>query len=157
MRAYIGLGSNLSDPKRQLDQAVQTLRSHPSLGFIAVAPYYASRPWGVLDQPDFLNTVVSVTSSLSPLDLLKQLQAIENQQGRVRGRRWGERCIDCDLLLFGDLRLESPELTLPHLYLEEREFVLAPLADLAPQLVLPSGYTVQARLAEIRKTGVSVW
>lgn len=153
MRAYIGLGSNLSDPKSQLDRAVKTLAAHPELSFIAVAPYYRSKPWGVLDQPDFLNTVLSVSTSLGPFELLNLLQAVENQQGRVRGRRWGERCIDCDLLLFGDLRIESPELTLPHLYLEEREFVLAPLADLAPQLVLPSGRTVTARLAELQAAG----
>lgn len=153
MLAYIGLGSNLSDPKSQLDRAVKTLGTHPELSLIAVAPYYLSKPWGVLDQPNFLNTVLSLSSSLGPFELLDVLQTVENQQGRVRGRRWGERCIDCDLLLFGDLRIESPELTLPHLYLEEREFVLAPLADLAPQLVLPSGRTVKARLAELQEAG----
>lgn len=143
---YIGLGSNWDDPERQLRQAVAALEHLPASHLLAVAPFYRSKPWGVLDQPDFLNTVVKLETELTPLELWEQLQRIEKNQLRVKQRRWGERTIDCDILLFGNLRLKSAQLTIPHLYLEEREFVLVPLADVEPTLILPSGQLLQTKL-----------
>lgn len=154
---YVGLGSNWGEPAQQVQTALTALAHLPATELAAVAPWYRSKPWGVLDQPDFLNTVVKLNTRLSPEALLAELQLIETRQQRVRTRRWGERTIDCDILLFGDLRLKSAQLTIPHLYLEEREFVLVPLADLAPTLVLPSGQSLQAKLASLDRRNLTLW
>lgn len=134
--AYIGLGSNLAGPVRQVERALDELDGLPLTRRLARSPLYRSRPVGPQDQPDFVNAVASVTTRLSPLALLDQLQALEQRHRRVRQRHWGPRTLDLDLLLFDTRHLASARLTLPHPGLLERAFVLIPLAGIAPNLVL---------------------
>ncbi|MGD9387908.1 MAG: 2-amino-4-hydroxy-6-hydroxymethyldihydropteridine diphosphokinase [Gammaproteobacteria bacterium] len=145
--AYIGLGSNLDDPARQLAQAVAALGHLPSSRLVSVSSVYRNPPMGPADQPDYLNAVAGILTALEPAELLARLQAIEAAQGRRRdGERWGPRTLDLDLLLHGSVRLQSESLTLPHPGLRSRPFVLVPLAEIAPGLRLPDGSLV-ARLA----------
>ena len=137
--AYIGLGSNLQDPLLQIKQALAALASLPSASALRVSPLYQSQAIGPGEQPDYLNGVVEISTTLAPLELLEQLQNIEHQQGRQRTLRWGARTIDLDVLLYDDITLHSDRLELPHPRLEERNFVIYPLYDLAPTLVLPNG------------------
>ena len=134
--AYIGLGSNLDAPQRRVEQALAALDRLPVTRLLAASPCYASKPVGPKDQPDFVNAVAQVTTRLSPLALLDQLQALEQQHRRRRLRHWGPRTLDMDLLLYGDRALDLPRLKLPHPAMLERAFVLFPLADIAPALML---------------------
>ncbi|WP_108649884.1 2-amino-4-hydroxy-6-hydroxymethyldihydropteridine diphosphokinase [Dongshaea marina] len=142
---YIALGSNLGQPLQQLEAAQKALSSLPETTLESFSPIYHSPPMGPSDQPDYLNAVAKITTRLSPLQLLDALQSIELSQGRQRLRRWGERTLDLDLLLYGDELIEQPRLTVPHYGMKERAFVLYPLADIAPQLTLPCG----TRLSEL--------
>lgn len=135
--AYIGVGSNLDDPAAQVQRAFTALAGLGDTLLVARSRLYGSRPMGPADQPDYVNAVAGLLTSLPPLDLLHALQGFEAAQGRRRERRWGERTLDLDLLLYGTLRLETPELTLPHPGLAQRAFVLHPLADIAPDLAVP--------------------
>lgn len=134
---YIALGSNLDNPLKQLQQAVRSLQNFAN--GLVVSPFYGSKPLGPQDQPDYVNAVAKFETELSPLDLLDALQRIENEQGRVRLRRWGERTLDLDILLYGNEKIESDRLTVPHYDMHNREFVIVPLYDIAPDLVLPNG------------------
>jgi len=129
-RCYVGLGANLGDPLRQLREAARALADLPACRPGPLSPLYRSRPLGPQDQPDFLNAVAPLDTSLDPLDLLDALQRIEAAAGRVRGRRWGPRTLDLDLLLYGSRQLDLPRLTVPHPGIGCRAFVLWPLADL---------------------------
>ena len=151
MKAYISLGSNLGDRAEALDQAVQRLRRRPGLRVTALSPVYETEPEGIVDQPKFLNQVVELATELDPDVLLGVLRGIENELGRVRRERWGPRTIDLDLLLYGDRRIESPTLQVPHPRMLERRFVLEPLADVAPDLVIPGsgGLTVRRALDDL--------
>lgn len=137
--AYIGLGSNLADPLSQLARAVAALATLPQSHLMAQSPFYASRPVGPQDQPDFVNGAVHLRTGLTPLALLDALQAIEHAQHRERLRHWGPRTLDLDLLLFGETEIHHPRLTVPHIELPNRDFVLQPLLDLNPDLQLPDG------------------
>lgn len=151
--AYVGLGSNLGDPPAQLRRALASLGGLPATRLLSVSSFYRSPPLGPAGQPDYLNAVAGLLTTLPALELLAALQAIETAQGRRRdGERWGPRTLDLDLLLHGDARLASPSLTLPHPGLRERAFVLVPLAEIAPGLRLPDG-TAVARLAGAVDTG----
>ncbi|MCZ6558097.1 MAG: 2-amino-4-hydroxy-6-hydroxymethyldihydropteridine diphosphokinase [SAR324 cluster bacterium] len=151
---YIGLGSNIA-PERNLVAAMEALRM--ALRPIAVSPVYRTPPWGVTDQADFLNAVLEAETALQPLPLLDTLQAIEASLARQRTRRWGPRSIDLDILLYGDLLLESERLTLPHARLHERGFILKPLCDLNPGLLHPVLRKDMAQLwAETDQTGIIV-
>ncbi|MCF9033397.1 2-amino-4-hydroxy-6-hydroxymethyldihydropteridine diphosphokinase [Acinetobacter nectaris] len=130
---YIGLGSNLGDSLAILKEAVSQLRKE---GEIRVSKLYSTPPMGPQDQPDYLNAVVELRTDLAPLALLDVLQRIENESGRVRLRRWGERTLDLDLLLYGDLEISNDRLTVPHVGLFERDFVLLPLLDLNEKIVV---------------------
>ncbi|MFG6158433.1 2-amino-4-hydroxy-6-hydroxymethyldihydropteridine diphosphokinase [Halomonas sp. 1390] len=134
--AWIGLGSNLDGPHEHVARALEELNRLPLTRRIAASRLYASRPVGPADQPDYVNAVAHLATRLSPLALLDQLQALEQRHGRVRGRRWGPRTLDLDLLLYDDRRLALPRLTLPHPEMTRRAFVLVPLAELAPGLAL---------------------
>lgn len=141
MRVFIGLGSNLGDRAYYLDAAIAALTG-PMLKIVAVSRIYETEPWGVMDQPLFWNQVIEVDTTLEPLDLLHTCQEIEHQLGRERKVHWGPRTIDIDLLLYDNRASETEELRLPHPYLEDRAFVLAPLREIAPELVLPSGRSI---------------
>jgi len=140
--AFIGLGSNLENPLGQLARAVVELAALPQTHLVAQSPFYASRPVGPQDQPDFVNGAVWLRTDLPPHSLLDHLQAIEQTHGRERLRHWGPRTLDLDLLIYGRQVLCDERLTLPHRELPNRDFVLQPLLDLAPDLQLPDGTPV---------------
>jgi 2-amino-4-hydroxy-6-hydroxymethyldihydropteridine diphosphokinase len=136
--AYIGVGSNLEDPQAQVRGAFLKLAGLPSTRVILTSPIYVSRPFGSIEQPDFANAVAGILTQLDPHALLEGLHTIEAAQGRSRERvRWGPRVIDLDVLVYGCQRLADPQLTLPHPGIVERNFVLYPLADIAPDLDIP--------------------
>jgi 2-amino-4-hydroxy-6-hydroxymethyldihydropteridine diphosphokinase len=146
--AYVGLGSNLDGPRRQLERALEAMASLPRTRLVAVSGFYLNPPLGPPGQPDYLNAVAGLLTRLEPEALLAALQEIEVAQGRLReGVRWGPRTLDLDLLLHGTARRDSAKLTLPHPGLRERAFVIVPLAEIAPGLRLPDG-TLVARLAQ---------
>ncbi|RUO80667.1 2-amino-4-hydroxy-6-hydroxymethyldihydropteridine diphosphokinase [Idiomarina tyrosinivorans] len=141
---YIGLGSNQQHPEHQLLQALQAIKQLPDSRLLAHSGFYQSAPMGPQDQPDYINAVAAVASTLAPFALLQQLQHIEQQQGRVRDRRWGERTLDLDILLSDAIVLRHPRLNIPHIGLTERDFALLPLLEIAPQARLPNGKALQA-------------
>ncbi len=138
--AYIGLGSNLDDPELQIRQAVAAIRHIPQSQVSKISSLYHSRPMGPQDQPDYMNAVLALETELTPLELLDQLQAIENNAGRVRkDQRWDARVLDLDILLYNSQIINNERLTVPHYGLKEREFVLLPLAEICSELLLPDG------------------
>lgn len=146
-RVYIGLGSNLAEPRRQLEAALAALARLPHCRLVAVSSLYASDPLGPPDQPRYVNAAAALDCELTPLELLDALQAIEREQGRERkAERWGPRTLDLDILLFGDLQLDEERLTVPHYHMHARAFVLYPLAEIAPDLRLPDGQALQTLL-----------
>jgi 2-amino-4-hydroxy-6-hydroxymethyldihydropteridine diphosphokinase len=147
MRAYIGLGSNLDAPAEQLRQAFAALAQLPNTQLVATSGLYTSDSL-LPGQPRYTNAVAAVETELEPLALLDALQAIENNQGRVRGERWGPRTLDLDILLAGEQVLDEPRLKVPHYHMHARAFVLYPLAELVPQgFVLPDGRSLASLLA----------
>ena len=147
--AYVGLGSNLGEPERQIEQALELLAAEEGIELRTVSTLRWTDPVGYEDQPRFLNGAVELRTTLSARELLERLLAIERSLGRVRGEgpRFGPRPIDLDLLLHGDEVLDEPGLQLPHPRLHERRFALEPLAELDPALELPGWGPVQALLA----------
>lgn len=140
---YLGLGANLNTPKKQLDNAIVALKALPNCEFVAVSHYYASKPMGPKDQPDYVNAVACIKTSLAPEALLDLTQAIELEHGRIRkSQRWGARTLDIDILLFGEQIINTERLIVPHYGLHEREFVVYPLQEIAPALILPSGIAI---------------
>ena len=135
--AYLGLGANLGDRSANIHNALSTLHSCPEIEVMQMSSLYETTPVGVTDQPDFLNGVAALRTTLPPRGLLDILLHIENQMGRTRNLRWGPRVIDMDLLLYGDQQIHLPGLTVPHPRLRQRAFVLVPLAEIAPDLLLP--------------------
>lgn len=130
-KTYIGLGSNLGDSRQILCEAIAKLKT---LGEVKVSKLYQSPPMGPQDQPNYLNAVAELNTDLTPLDLLDQLQRFEKEAGRVRLRRWGERTLDLDLLIYGDEKIQNERLTVPHIGILERDFVVIPLLDLDADL-----------------------
>ncbi|MCA9018222.1 MAG: 2-amino-4-hydroxy-6-hydroxymethyldihydropteridine diphosphokinase, partial [Planctomycetaceae bacterium] len=135
--AYIGLGSNLDDPMQQVLTACDELKQLSESSLLVCSSLYRSPPMGPTDQPDYINAVAAVETTLEPHKLLAQLQAIEHRHGRVRERRWGARTLDMDLLIYGDQILSDATLILPHPGLAERAFVLYPLQEIARSLIVP--------------------
>ena len=135
--AYIGLGSNLEEPARQLDEACRRLSLIEGLEITRVSSYYKTEPVGVLDQPWFINAAASLRTRLSPEDLLAALLKVENDMGRVRKQRWGPRLVDLDLLLYNNNVVNMPHLQVPHPEMASRGFVLLPLAEIAPEAYHP--------------------
>lgn len=147
---FLGLGANLGDRRAALRAAVAELRA--VLADVRISALYETAPWGDADQPPFLNAALRGRTSLAPLELLDQTQAIEARLGRVRsGRRWGPRAIDIDILLYGSETVAHPRLAIPHPLIRERAFVLRPLADLAPSRAIPPDYVQTAELLTIVK------
>ncbi|MCO1334663.1 2-amino-4-hydroxy-6-hydroxymethyldihydropteridine diphosphokinase [Microbulbifer sp. OS29] len=143
---YIGLGSNLSEPNKQLRSALSATDQIPNTRLLRCSSYYSSAPVGPGEQPDYLNAVAELQTALPPLKLLDQLQSIELAHGRERSIRWGARTLDLDILLFGQSQIDLPRLQVPHPRMNERNFVLQPLAELAPEAELPGGESLQALL-----------
>jgi len=140
--AYIGLGSNLADPAAQLARAISELAMLPQTTLVAQSPFYASRPVGPQDQPDFINGAVHLVTTLTAHQLLDHLQHIEQAHGRERLQHWGPRTLDLDILVFGNDCIQDERLTVPHAELANRDFALQPLLDLTPDLTLPTGQAV---------------
>ena len=132
----MGLGSNLGNTQKNIDSAIHHIKLIAGIEYSAKAKYYKSKAWGKANQNDFLNTVVEIKTTLRPLSLLKKLQSIEEQMGRVRKEKWGERNIDIDILTYGKERIQLENLLIPHPYITQRSFVLAPLYELNPNLSL---------------------
>jgi len=152
---YVALGCNLGDRLNNLASAVSALRDHTDCQNVVSSSVYETDPMGPQDQPDYLNAVVSMETSLAPLKLLSELQNIENNHGRVRdGTRWGPRTLDLDLLLYADDIIEHESLSVPHPGIAERSFVLQPLAELAPDLIVPGKARVTDLLSQCRQFGI---
>ena len=134
-KIFIGLGSNLDEPLLQLENAIESLKIIKDSEVINVSGFYRSQPMGPQDQPDYINAVAEMKTTLSAEQLLNALQKIENEQGRVRVQRWGARTLDLDILLFGDEVINTERLTVPHNGIKERNFVLYPLNDLLDENV----------------------
>ncbi|RTZ67702.1 MAG: 2-amino-4-hydroxy-6-hydroxymethyldihydropteridine diphosphokinase [Aquificaceae bacterium] len=147
---YIGLGSNLGDSIAYLDNAVDSLRASQAITHLSLSHFYRSKPHGPQNQPDYINAVARFETSIDPHALLSLLQKIENNNDRQRnGERWGARTLDLDLLLYGNMIIDSETLIVPHPYMRERSFVLYPLQELAPDLVFPDGETLANSISRL--------
>ena len=151
--AYVGLGSNLGNRKEHLAEALRRLDADPTITVVTVSSVYETAPVGVADQPAFLNCVAEVRVTCRARELLQRCLQIEADMGRVRQERWGPRNIDLDVLIFGDECIAEPDLIVPHPRLAERQFVLVPLAEIAPGLRLPDGRTA-AEAADLMAKGI---
>ena len=151
--AYVALGSNLGDPRQQVLDAMEALAKLPDTRLLKRSQLYRTPPWGVLEQPPFINAAVQLDTTLSPHGLLDALIEIEQTAGRVRAQRNGPRTLDLDLLYVDGVQLDEERLTLPHPRMAERAFVLLPLHDLAPSLLLPGQGTVAELLARLDLAG----
>lgn len=151
--AYLGLGGNLGDRRRYLSDAVLALNSSAGIRVEKLSSVFETAPMGIVDQPRFYNLVVQVTTTLPPDELLRRCLQIEKGLGRVRAERWGPRTIDLDLLWFEGVTLHEPELTLPHPRMKERAFVLVPLAEIAPMLLL-DGVPVEKLANQLDSSGL---
>lgn len=153
-KVYIGLGSNLGDPRKNLEKARQFIDEIPLTRITRVSSLYSSRPWGVKDQPDFINQVVEIETGLPPGELLQKLLEIEKHMGRKRLVKWGPRVIDLDILLYGSLTISEEDLQVPHPFLTQREFVVVPLLELEPELALPDGTMLREKLEGLDLTAI---
>ena len=155
---YIALGSNLADPLNQVESALLALKQLPDTRFIQCSRFYRTKPLGPQDQPDYLNAVVELKTRLQPEQLLDFTQAIELKHGRVRkAERWGPRTLDLDILLFGQQTINTSRLTIPHYDMKNREFMLYPLAEIAPDLVFPTGESLSSIINRLDRNGLTYW
>lgn len=155
--AYIALGSNLDDPRAQVERGFAALETLPHSRLVLRSRLYASKPLGAIPQPDFVNAAAGVLTQLSPRELLAALKRLETELGRtVPVERWGPRRIDFDLLAYGDVRVAESDLTIPHPGVSERGFVLYPLAEIAPDLLIPSVGVVRALATRVSAEGLRV-
>lgn len=154
-RAFIGLGGNLGDPQAAMREALHLLEASPDIRITAVSSLYRTPPWGKVDQPEFLNAVAAVETRLEPRGLLDLCLANESQLKRVRTERWGPRVIDMDILWFEGRSVDEPGLQVPHPRMEDRAFVMVPLAEIAPNLPVGEMTAVEASL-RLDATGITV-
>lgn len=146
---YIGLGSNLADPRTQVESGLAALARLPRSTLLRRSRLYRSAPWGNTEQPEFINAVAELETFLQPRELLEQLLRIEREAGRTRnGERWGPRVLDLDILVHGERVLDEPGLHVPHAHLAQRAFVLVPLAEIAPDLQVPGLGPIHGLLAQ---------
>ncbi len=156
--AYIALGSNQASPLEQVASALNAIAAIPQSRVVATSSFYRTPPLGPQDQPDYLNAAVALETELSPEALLDHTQRIELEQGRVRkAERWGPRTLDLDIMLFGDLTLSTPRLTVPHYDMKNRAFMLVPLAEIAPDSTFPDGLRVVDVLEKLSRAGITYW
>jgi 2-amino-4-hydroxy-6-hydroxymethyldihydropteridine diphosphokinase len=153
--ALVAFGGNLGDVRDTLDRAVAAFADGKDVRLLARSSDYRTPPWGIEDQPPFVNLAIAVDTGLAPHALLARAQAVERALGRERAKelRWGPRAVDIDLIAYDDLALDTPDLTLPHARLFERAFVLVPLAEIAPERVI-GGIKVRDALARVDRTGI---
>jgi 2-amino-4-hydroxy-6-hydroxymethyldihydropteridine diphosphokinase len=153
--AFVALGGNLGDARERLDRAVRMLCDGNLVRLLARSSDYSTPPWGVEDQPRFVNLCICVRTELAPRELLSRAQMVEAALGRDRTneRRWGPRPVDVDLIAYGDLAMTTLDLTLPHPRLFDRAFVLLPLAEIAPERVI-AGRCVRDALAQVDASGI---
>ncbi|KAA0263195.1 2-amino-4-hydroxy-6-hydroxymethyldihydropteridine diphosphokinase [Hafnia alvei] len=157
-RVYIALGSNLANPLHQVQSALNALAELPQTKLIATSSLYRTPPLGPQDQPDYLNAVVALDTDLSAENLLDHTQKIELEHGRVRkDERWGPRTLDLDILLFGDEIINTERLTVPHYDMKNRQFMLYPLAEIAPELHFPTGESLQSVIAQLGAEPLTRW
>lgn len=153
--SYIGLGSNLANPVQQIESARLAIKQLPGVSEQAFSGLYRSKPMGPQDQPDYVNAVMAIATRLTSLELLRALQAIEAQQGRIRyGERWGPRTLDLDILLYGEQQIATEDLIVPHPGIAVREFVLYPLREIAPDLTIPGLGRLSALLEHCPANGL---
>ncbi|MBQ9376624.1 MAG: 2-amino-4-hydroxy-6-hydroxymethyldihydropteridine diphosphokinase [Schwartzia sp.] len=152
-KVYMSLGANLGDRMETLREALRRIDALKGVELTAVSSVYETVPWGKTDQPRFLNLAAAVRTSIAPETLLACTQSLEASLGRVRHEKWGARTIDIDILYMEDVVMQSPLLTLPHPYMTERAFVLVPLAEVAPGLVI-AGRSVEAWRDAVGAEGV---
>ncbi|MDQ7820034.1 MAG: 2-amino-4-hydroxy-6-hydroxymethyldihydropteridine diphosphokinase [Armatimonadota bacterium] len=153
-RVFLGLGSNLGDRARLVEQALAALESSGRVRVVRRSSLYETAPVGKTDQPPFVNMVAQVETDLPPQALLSLAQEVERSLGRVRGERWGPRSIDVDILLYGDLVVNTPALVIPHPEITRRRFVLEPLLEIAPDAALPDGRRLDQFLPRVRDQAV---
>jgi 2-amino-4-hydroxy-6-hydroxymethyldihydropteridine diphosphokinase len=153
MRAYLGIGSNIGDMAQMLDRAVAGLAATPGIAVVARSADYRTPPWGKTDQPWFLNGAVAVDTDLDPHGLLDACLSVEFKLGRLRAERWGPRVIDIDVLAYEGAAVDDERLVLPHRHVRQRAFVLVPLAEIAPNLVI-GGERVTDALAKLDQSGI---
>lgn len=157
-RVYIALGSNLANPLHQVQSALNALAELPQTKLIATSSLYRTPPLGPQDQPDYLNAVVALDTDLSAENLLDHTQKIELEHGRVRkDERWGPRTLDLDILLFGDEIINTERLTVPHYDMKNRQFMLYPLAEIAPELHFPTGESLQYVMTQLGAEPLTRW
>jgi 2-amino-4-hydroxy-6-hydroxymethyldihydropteridine diphosphokinase len=149
-QVYIGLGSNLAGPRAQIERALHALAAIAQTRLVRHSRLYATRPWGRTDQPDFVNAAAQLETTLAPRDLLDALLDIEHGAGRTRdATRWGPRALDLDILVCGARTIHEPGLCVPHPHLHERAFVLLPLGEIAPDLLIPGRGRVAELLSQV--------
>lgn len=153
LRAWLGLGGNIGDPVAAMRQALQQIDGRGDAKVNLVSPVYRTPPWGLAEQPEFLNAAAEIRTRLEPEALLDAMLDAELQLKRVRGVRWGPRTIDIDVLAYEDMKVSSERLTLPHPRMTERAFVMVPLADIAPDLVI-SGKAVREWASQADRSGI---
>lgn len=157
-RVYLAIGSNLASPLEQVNAALAALAEISESQLVAVSDFYRTPPLGPQDQPDYLNAAVALETALAPEALLDHTQRIELQQGRERkAHRWGPRTLDLDIMLFGEMQIDTPRLTVPHYDMKNRAFMLLPLAQIAPDLRFPDGDKLSDLLANLDPSGISRW
>lgn len=149
VRAFVALGANIGEPVRHLRAAVEDMAALPGTAVVARSSLYRSAPVGLLDQPDFINAVVEIVTALSAQELLESLLAIESALGRERSIPNGPRTIDLDLILYGDHTIQEKELIVPHPRMHERAFVLVPLTEIAPDVIIPGQGPAKALLPAV--------
>ncbi|MBT8449690.1 MAG: 2-amino-4-hydroxy-6-hydroxymethyldihydropteridine diphosphokinase [Gammaproteobacteria bacterium] len=155
-KAYIGLGSNLESPEKQIASAIQELQAHPELHNIRASKCYRSKPLAEMAQPDYINAVVELNTHLSAERLLDELQAIEDSHKRDRTTgRWSARTLDLDILLYAKQTIKTERLTVPHYGLKDRDFVIIPLAELDPNLKLPDNTKINDLVTQCSTEGLS--
>ncbi len=153
--AYIGLGSNLANPAEQIKSARTAIMQIPGVQELAFSSLYHSAPMGPQDQPDYVNAVMGIATDLPPIELLRCLQQIENEHGRVRkDQRWGARTLDLDVLLYGDQIIDLADLIVPHTGLADRAFVLYPLFEIAPHILVPGKGNITELLEKCPMSGL---
>ncbi len=148
-RVFLGLGSNLGEPRQNIVDAARLVEQKTRCTDMQLSPLYSTPPMGDIKQPDFVNAVLELRTDLPPSTLLALCKSIEQEMGRIKSERWGPRLIDIDLLLYGTLQIETPQLSIPHRGLAHRSFVLFPLADLDADLVVPELGTVDQLKAQL--------